>query len=103
MTPDRSDDSCLDPDDVAAFLTARLEPASMGMLERHVAVCSTCRELLSGLAPGENASAHKANSGWTAFAPTTPFYNDSRPPVAPGTHVGRYIVSTRLGLGAMGE
>jgi len=44
---------CLDPDDLAALLHDRIEPASQRAMEEHVAACSQCRELLSALAQTE--------------------------------------------------
>jgi tetratricopeptide (TPR) repeat protein len=112
MTPVGSDEACLDPDDIAAFLTARLDPASVDMLEQHVAVCGACRELLSALAQTASvathattaARAHGDGSGCdAALAPTVPACPAPRACVAPGTRIGRYVVSARLGAGAMGE
>src|SRR5260370_42367106 len=44
------DGSCLDANDLAAFLSGRLDAAATARLERHVARCRDCRELLSALA-----------------------------------------------------
>jgi len=49
------DGDCLDIDDVAAFLHARLEPDRVRALDHHVAGCGACRELLSVLAHGAPA------------------------------------------------
>jgi tetratricopeptide (TPR) repeat protein len=97
--------ACLDPDDVAALLEARLDPSSMRALEHHAAGCSECRSLLSALAREEAGSApHGEAAGdpdGTAFAPTMALVE--RPPeLAPGARLGRYVVEAPLGAGAMG-
>jgi hypothetical protein len=101
------DDGCLDPDDVVAFLHARLDPASLRTLEHHVSGCTECRELLSALARDEAAptGAMPGASGEhgedIALACTVP-WAEPHPDLPQGARVGRYIVATKLGAGAMG-
>src|SRR4051812_39344831 len=54
-------DAHLDADEVTAFLAGCLDAAGLERLERHVAQCRECRELLSELARHQ-----------TALPPTTP-------------------------------
>ena len=54
---------------MAAFLHARLDPAAVDALDRHVAACRACRELLSALAPGELASPSSLDGGSAPAAP----------------------------------
>jgi serine/threonine protein kinase len=98
---------CLDPDDVAALLQSRMEPAALSGLEQHVAACSECRKLLSALAHIEalpifaipDASGEPDDD--VALASTLPS-SEPHATLAPGACVGRYLVVSELGAGAMG-
>jgi tetratricopeptide (TPR) repeat protein len=97
MTHERAEDACLDADDVDAYLHARLPAAARGALERHVARCSACRELLSALAVQDGAA------GADSIATTLPRLDaDASLELTPGARVGRYVVRARLGAGGMG-
>src|ERR1043165_4832481 len=102
MTGTTEDDACLDPDDVAALLQARLEPASLHALEQHVAVCSKCRVLLSALAQSAAVSPEFGsdigsepdncdNHNDLALAATVPL-GELPPELAAGARLGRYVV-----------
>jgi tetratricopeptide (TPR) repeat protein/tRNA A-37 threonylcarbamoyl transferase component Bud32 len=105
MTSARLEDRCLDPDDLAAYMNARLAPPGVHALEAHVATCAACRELLSALARSQSA---------IALAPTLapqdpPDPSSGRLPLrgedvelARGALIGRYVVQARLGAGGMG-
>jgi eukaryotic-like serine/threonine-protein kinase len=94
------DGGCLDANDVAAFLAGALGSVATRRLERHVARCLECRELLSALARERSLT----NLSLAAAA-----LDDSAPPLsledtalASGTIVDRYAILHRLGAGAMG-
>src|SRR5689334_7966003 len=101
---------CLDPDDLAALLHDRIEPASQRAMEEHVAACSQCRELLSALAQTEEpprlatraTGDGPAEPGDDAALTATVPWGMPHPELAPGARVGRYVVVRRIGAGAMG-
>src|SRR5262245_15584824 len=87
MTRSLTDDACVDPDDLAAFLAGRLDPDPMRALEAHVAHCPDCRHLLSELAAGGAVPMVSA----IGLAPTVPsLARDEDAELAPGTKIGRY-------------
>jgi predicted Ser/Thr protein kinase len=95
------DDACIDPDDVAAWLHSRLEPEALRALEQHVATCTECRELLSALAQAEVPNASGEPDEDIAVASTLP-WTEPHPDLVSGACVGRYIIASELGKGAMG-
>ena len=90
------------------MLHGRLEPASLRVMEQHVAMCSQCRELLSALAQIETlvppgASGEPAGvAGDSGIASTAP-QTDDQAELGSGERIGRYVVARPLGAGAMGE
>jgi tetratricopeptide (TPR) repeat protein/tRNA A-37 threonylcarbamoyl transferase component Bud32 len=107
MTSARLEDRCLDPDDLAAYMNARLAPHGVHALEAHVARCAACRELLSALAQSRSAIALaptltpiEPSDATSGRLPLARWGDDAE--LAPGAVVGRYVVKTRLGAGGMG-
>jgi len=102
-------DECLDPDDLVALLHERLAPASQRAMEKHIAGCSDCRTLVSALAQAEsrlrlaNLDAARVSVEDVRSLTSTSTHSDGHPELTPGTRVGRYVVTTRLGAGAMGS
>ncbi|MGH9885234.1 MAG: protein kinase domain-containing protein, partial [bacterium] len=94
-------DECLDPDDLVALLHGRLAPASQRAMEMHIAACSDCRKLVSALAQAESGLRLATLTAERASVEAVP-PSDRHAELAPGTLVGRYVVTTRLGAGAMG-
>jgi tetratricopeptide (TPR) repeat protein/predicted Ser/Thr protein kinase len=94
---------CVDPDDLNAFLAARLDPVAVRALEQHVAGCSACRELLSTLARAQpEITGALGPQDADSMSPTQPQAPGLDAELSPGTSVGRYVVLRRLGAGAMG-
>jgi tetratricopeptide (TPR) repeat protein len=97
-----ANESCLEPDELQAFLCGRLDADAARALEAHVAACADCRQLLSALARA------RSEDGDPAHAPTmaSPLPGDGHAgadaDLAPGTRVGRYVVEVLLGAGGMG-
>jgi serine/threonine protein kinase len=94
--------SCLDDDDVAAFLQGGLPPSRIRALDQHVATCTECRELLSALAasrtsvtPARDAGGAPAHLTGAATADTTPWLSGDRT-------LGAYRLLGLLGAGGMG-
>jgi predicted Ser/Thr protein kinase len=89
---------CLAADTVDAFTRGELSPSSVDQLEKHIAACSPCRELLSELV--QLGFADEAPPVTTAS--TAPVSSGTRLELASGSHVGRYVILQRLGEGGMG-
>ena len=84
---------CLDPDAVIAFVGRSLSAQAAAEVERHIALCETCRVLLSTLA-------HEAYSAGTVPSDRPPTQRDI---LDRGASVGRYLVLSLLGRGGMSE
>jgi len=101
-----AEDTCVDADDLLAFLHARLDPASVRVLELHLARCPDCRALLSALATSESAIGAASAVGprdadsLTATLPRLRVGEEVE--LARGARIGRYVVLERLGAGGMG-
>jgi len=90
-----SGSECLDEGTVVAFLGGRLAEAELLLVERHVAACAQCTDLMT------YAAADIANRGSGSASG-----RDGRPFVGrltPGTKVDRYQVLGAIGRGGMGE
>ncbi|HEU4408422.1 MAG TPA: protein kinase [Polyangiaceae bacterium] len=81
----RGDEACFDDERAVAYVEGRASAAERARIERHASGCAECRVVLSELA--------RAAAGAGAGPPEAP---------ARGTRVGRYVVLSPLGAGAMG-
>ena len=78
--------ACLDADTLAAYVDGRLTTVELGLADRHIDECRSCRGELSVIAAVQTA---KTGGGAPAQLPEDRF--------------GRYIVMRELGHGAMGS
>jgi formylglycine-generating enzyme required for sulfatase activity len=78
---------CLNEGTVIAFLNAKLPEASREAVERHVAACSACSELVTWAAADAAGGARQTIPG----------------ALHPGTRVDRYQILEIIGRGGMGE
>ncbi|HXX66139.1 MAG TPA: protein kinase [Polyangiaceae bacterium] len=86
--------SCLSENALASFVEGRVEGDARQAVEEHLADCSDCRAVLAkvaGVAPAPSAS---SDTPWIEDA-------DDRG-LGAGTRVGRYVIETFIGQGAMG-
>src|SRR3954451_12912164 len=93
-------DTCLDVDDVLAFLNGSVTPSQLAVLEQHVARCDSCRELVSLAARSDSISSAELTSERTTSSPGLSGCDGGE--AVPGMRVGRYELIARLGGGAMG-
>jgi len=93
---------CLDAGELADFVHGALSPRDAVAIERHVARCAACRTLLSLVALSDS----RAPLAWAASLSSLGAMPDVPDAEAPalfeGTRVGRYVLRSRLGAGAMG-
>lgn len=90
---------CLTPDTVDAFTRGELSPSSIDQLERHIASCSPCRELLSELV---QLGFTDEEPPVTAAPNMAPASDITMLELGSGSQVGRYVILQRLGEGEMG-
>jgi eukaryotic-like serine/threonine-protein kinase len=85
--------TCLDDNQVVAFIDGQLSSEARAAVEQHLAECADCRRLLAGAVPPSPDSA------------TVPDDRGPRSAEAlhqPGTRLSRYVVERVLGAGGMG-
>lgn len=85
---------CPDENTIVRFARGQLAGDARAAIVEHVDRCQDCTLLVAELARMSHAPRAPG-------APTTP-YRDVARPLAPGEHVGRYVVEGPLGAGAMG-
>jgi hypothetical protein len=94
-------DHCLAAGELADFVAGALAAGEAAAIERHVARCADCRTLLSLVARSDS----RAPRSWAASASslgTMPAAGEPAAALVEGTRVGRYVLRSRLGAGAMG-
>ncbi|PZR13528.1 MAG: hypothetical protein DI536_12270 [Archangium gephyra] len=83
-------DACPDDETLTRFSEGTLPPEDAARVARHLEACESCRRVVAMLMKASSRS----RSSPDERAPT--------PPLALGTHVGRYELSRFVGAGAMG-
>jgi eukaryotic-like serine/threonine-protein kinase len=87
--------TCIGEATLAAFAEGQIDEQAQAPIEAHLADCEDCRAVLTR-ASGTMTS-HVERSG-------VPSRDDGEAKeLAPGTHVGRYVVESLIGRGAMGS
>lgn len=81
---------CPDETRVGDFLEGRLTPTDEAVLDEHIDVCASCRELAANLCRLQSAQSLEA----------TPF--DPYADLMSGSHAGRYSILKLIGRGSMG-
>jgi eukaryotic-like serine/threonine-protein kinase len=99
-----SPSACLTEDDLLGFVHGRLAPDVEQRVQDHIDRCPDCRVLASetanlvygeGTSPPVNLATPTGPTAFISLSSRSTF-------VAPGEHIGRYIVNARLGEGGMG-
>jgi serine/threonine protein kinase/tetratricopeptide (TPR) repeat protein len=106
----------LDAAEISRFLKGQLAPERASVVERHLATCATCAELLSSNGEERTEVTSELESSYATAAnyqaqvspaeparePSVPrWVLEGRPPDR-GEQVGRYLVLERVGQGGMG-
>jgi eukaryotic-like serine/threonine-protein kinase len=84
---------CFDDNIAVEFIDGLLSSAAVERVERHVARCEACRQLLAELG---------CSPSLLQFSPTLPQSGDAHISLATGQQVGRFVVLSRIGSGGMG-
>src|SRR5262245_37301021 len=84
---------CVNEQTVLDRVLGRLEGQALDGVERHVAECSSCAELIAAAAAGSDAEDLRGVNQRSL----------AKPSIAVGTLVGRFVVVDFLGAGGMGE
>jgi eukaryotic-like serine/threonine-protein kinase len=90
----KGDFGCIPEGTLAAFAEGHVDPREHAALEEHLAICSDCRAILARSAGA--SSPPEAESG------PPPSSDANADQLARGTRVGRYVIQTLIGRGAMG-
>ena len=100
------DSACPSSNQVAAFVDGELSPNAARTLEAHLAVCASCRELVSAVCRADPAGdpAMDSSAAVTLLAgePDPGGRAGGDEPLHPGTEIGRYRVLHRVGAGSAG-
>jgi len=99
------DEGCPDENALAALLQGRLGESARAKVEEHLDGCADCRRICAAMVQGEEPPAEPPTEpGGAISLGATPVrvVHADRPPLAPGTHVGRYVIEEKLGQGGMG-
>ena len=88
---------CLDDQLIADYLKRNLDEAALSAIEKHIAVCESCRVLIAELA-------HHSDLSWSCKVspPADTQMTSIDRKLQSGTNVGRYVVLNYLGSGGMG-
>jgi Protein kinase domain/Carbohydrate binding domain/Putative zinc-finger len=99
MTDSTRERFCLDPEESDRLARGDLSTGRRRQLERHIAACPPCRELVSTLIKLE-----RDETGWRAHASpgTATIPADPAIELGSGSSLGRYRLIERLGEGSMG-
>jgi serine/threonine protein kinase len=85
--------ACFDDNVAVEFIDGLLPDAGIERVERHVARCEACRQLLAELG---------CSPSLLQFSPTLPQSGDAHISLVTGQQVGRFVVLSRIGSGGMG-
>jgi tetratricopeptide (TPR) repeat protein len=85
---------CLSADEVQDVAEGRLPPAPAREAQQHLDECASCRQLVVVIA--------RSRIEATSSAESPPGTSQLEMPIGRGTEIGRYLVSSLLGAGAMG-
>lgn len=92
---------CLTAEIVLSFVTGRLGPDQISVVEEHTGGCAACLDLLVVAASkGDRA---EANGGWPSSSLSLDLGRLAPPALPAGSTVGRYLLISLVGRGGMGE
>ncbi|HVE84768.1 MAG TPA: serine/threonine-protein kinase, partial [Myxococcales bacterium] len=90
-----TDQDCPDENALLAFVQQGSQESDRAWIEGHLDGCSDCRRICAALVKGPGA-------GGADVTPVRLVDAGDRPPLAPNTKVGRYVVLEKLGQGGLG-
>ncbi|HYV47710.1 MAG TPA: serine/threonine-protein kinase [Myxococcaceae bacterium] len=96
---------CPDENTLVALLQGRLGESARAGVERHLDGCADCRRICAAMVRGEEPPTEPPTEpGGALSLGATPVrvVHADRPPLEPGTQVGRYVIEEKLGQGGMG-
>jgi eukaryotic-like serine/threonine-protein kinase len=92
--PSQSELACLGEETLAAFAEGQVDEASQERIEEHLADCADCRVVLTRAAGVTVSDGHPSGVVSGSAVDEQPLSN--------GTRVGRYVIRSLIGRGAMG-
>src|SRR5437016_1572746 len=88
--PERTEESCLDENEVVELLEDRIDGSRRAEVHRHLDGCSQCRVLVADTARAMGSVSPEPTAGEAAA------------PLPAGKVLGRYVILETVGAGAMG-
>ncbi|MEP6865615.1 MAG: protein kinase [Deltaproteobacteria bacterium] len=93
---------CLDDNVASEFVSGAMPHSSVTKVEKHLAGCRDCRELVAALAGADDIDSNAATHRHEREA-LTESQAGRLPALSIGDRVGRYLVLSTLGTGGMGQ
>jgi serine/threonine protein kinase len=93
---------CLDDNVASEFVSGAMPHSSVTKVEKHLAGCRDCRELVAALAGADDIDSNAATHRHEREA-LTESQAGRLPTLSIGDRVGRYLVLSTLGTGGMGQ
>src|SRR5450432_4083983 len=94
---------CLDDNVASEFVSGAMPPTAQTKVERHLATCRDCRQLVAALAGADDIDSNVVTHPREKIPELTESQAGKLPVLSIGDRVGRYLVLSTLGSGGMGQ